>query len=212
MQPFVRLTAVAVPFDTPDIDTDMLIPQRFLRKPLTAGYRNFLFFNDRFDAQGNEIADFILHRAPYKGAQIFVTGPNFGCGSTREGAVYAVTDFGVRAVIAPSFGAFYAANCYQNGLLPVVLPDAAAMKLREQLHAKPGAEITIDLPAQTVTGPDGAGYQFDIEASRKERMLEGLDDIGITARYADAMASYENRIEAEMPWLAAKEMDKLVQK
>ncbi len=127
MEPFTRLTAVAVPFDTPDIDTDMLIPQRFLRKPLTVGYRNFLFFNDRFDAAGKEKPDFILHREPYKQARIFVTGPNFGCGSTREGAVYAVTDFGVRAVIAPSFGAFYASNCTRS----------PARKLRSTCPRKP---------------------------------------------------------------------------
>ena len=212
MEPFTRLTAVAVPFDTPDIDTDMIIPQRFLRKPLTVGYRNFLFFNDRFDAAGKEKPDFILHREPYKQARIFVTGPNFGCGSTREGAVYAVTDFGVRAVIAPSFGAFYASNSYQNGLLPVVLPDADVRKLREQMHSKPGAEITIDLPSQTVTGPDGAQYKFDIEPSRKERMLEGLDDISITERYEDAMKAFEKKLDAEMPWMAAKELEILVQK
>ncbi len=212
MEPFTRLTAVAVPFDTSDIDTDMIIPQRFLRKPLTVGYRNFLFFNDRFDAAGKEKPDFILHREPYKKAGIFVTGPNFGCGSTREGAVYAVTDFGVRAVIAPSFGAFYASNSYQNGLLPVVLPDADVRTLREQLHAKPGAEITIDLPSQTVTGPDGAQYKFDIEPSRKERMLEGLDDISITERYEDAMRAFEKKLDAEMPWMAAKELEVLVQK
>jgi 3-isopropylmalate/(R)-2-methylmalate dehydratase small subunit len=212
MEPFTRLTAVAAPFDTPDIDTDMIIPQRFLRKPLTVGYRNFLFFNDRFDAEGKEKPDFILHREPYKKAGIFVTGPNFGCGSTREGAVYAVVDFGVRAVIAPSFGAFYASNSYQNGLLPVVLPDADVRKLREQLHAKPGAEITIDLPSQTVTGPDGATYKFDIEPSRKERMLEGLDDISITERYEDAMKAYEKKIDAETPWLSARPLEVLVQK
>ena len=211
MEPFKRLTAVAAPFDTPDIDTDMIIPQRFLRKPLTVGYRNFLFFNDRFDAAGKEKPDFILHTEPYKKAGIFVTGPNFGCGSTREGAVYAVVDFGVRAVIAPSFGAFYMSNSYQNGLLPVVLPEADVRKLREQLHAMPGAELTIDLPAQTVTGPDGAVYKFNIEPSRKERMLEGLDDIAITARYKDAMTAYEKRIEAETPWLSGKEMQVLVQ-
>ena len=212
MDPFTRLTAVAAPFDTPDIDTDMIIPQRFLRKPLTVGYRNFLFFNDRFDAAGKEKPEFILHREPYKKARIFVTGPNFGCGSTREGAVYAVTDFGVRAVIAPSFGAFYASNSYQNGLLPVVLPDADVRKLREQMHSKPGAEITIDLPSQTVTGPDGAQYKFDIEPSRKERMLEGLDDISITERYEDAMKAFEKKLDAEMPWMAAKELEILVQK
>ncbi|MEO7726401.1 MAG: 3-isopropylmalate dehydratase small subunit [Burkholderiales bacterium] len=212
MEPFTRLTAVAAPFDTPDIDTDMIIPQRFLRKPLTVGYRNFLFFNDRFDAQGKEKPDFLLHREPYKKARIFVTGPNFGCGSTREGAVYAVTDFGVRAVIAPSFGAFYASNSYQNGLLPVVLPDADVRKLREQLHAKPGAEITVDLPAQTVTGPDGAAYKFEITPSSKERMLQGLDDISITERYEDALQAYEQKLDTEMPWLAAKELAVLIQK
>jgi len=212
MEPFTTLTAVAVPFDTPDIDTDMLIPQRFLRKPLTVGYRNFLFFNDRFDAEGKEKPDFILHRAPYKNAKIFVTGPNFGCGSTREGAVYAVTDWGVRAIIAPSFGAFYATNCYQNGLLPVVLPDADVKTLRAQLHAQPGAQLTIDLPAQTVTGPDGKRYKFDIEPSRKEKLLNGLDDISITERYEDAMKAYEAKLAAEMPWMAAKELENLVQK
>lgn len=212
MEPFTRLTAVAAPFDTPDIDTDMIIPQRFLRKPLTVGYRNFLFFNDRFDAAGKEKPDFILHSETYKKARIFVTGPNFGCGSTREGAVYAVTDFGVRAIIAPSFGAFYASNSYQNGLLPVVLPDADVRKLREQLHARPGAEITVDLLSQTVTGPDGALYQFEIEPSRKERMLRGLDDISITERYEDAMKAYEQKLDTEMPWLAAKELEVLVQK
>ena len=211
MEPFVRFTAIAAPFDTPDIDTDMIIPQRFLRKPLTVGYRNFLFLNERVDAAGKQKPDFILNREPYNKAGIFVTGPNFGCGSTREGAVYAVVDFGVRAVIAPSFGAFYASNSYQNGLLPVVLPDADVRKLREQLHAKPGAEITIDLPGQTVTGPDRAVYRFEIEPSRKERMLEGLDDIAITERYKDAMAAYEKKLDAEMPWLAAKEFQALVQ-
>ncbi len=211
MEPFTKLTAVAVPFDTPDIDTDMLIPQRFLRKPLTVGYRNFLFFNDRFDAAGKEKPDFILHRDAYKNAKIFVTGPNFGCGSTREGAVYCVTDWGVRAVIAPSFGAFYATNSYQNGLLPVVLPDADVRKLREQLHAKPGAQITIDLPSQTVTGPDGATYKFQIEPSRKEKLLNGLDDISITERYEDQMKAFEAKLDAEMPWMAAKELETLVQ-
>ena len=212
MEPFTKHTAVAVPFDTPDIDTDMLIPQRFLRKPLTVGYRNFLFFNDRFDAAGKEKPDFILHREPYKNARIFVTGPNFGCGSTREGAVYAVTDWGVRAIIAPSFGAFYATNCYQNGLLPVVLPDADVKTLRAQLHAQPGVQLTIDLPAQTVTGPDGKRYKFDIEPSRKEKLLNGLDDISITERYEDAMKAYEAKLAAEMPWMAAKELENLVQK
>jgi len=210
MEPITRITGIAAPLDQPDIDTDMLIPQRFLRKPLTVGYRNFLFFTDRFDTSGAEKADFILNREPYKHATILVTGANFGCGSTREGAVYAVTDFGVRAIIAPSFGAFYATNSYQNGLLPIVLPDAVVRDLRRQLHASPGAQITIDLPAQTVEGPDGRSHRFEIEPSRKERLLLGLDDIGVTERYADVMQDFERRLDAEMPWLAGTKLKQLV--
>jgi len=210
MKPIDRITGIAVPLDRPDIDTDMLIPQRFLRKPLTVGYRNFLFYTDRFDASGREKPDFILNREPYRHATIFVTGVNFGCGSTREGAVYAVTDFGVRAIIAPSFGAFYASNSYQNGLLPVVLPEPVVRGLREQLHAQPGAQITIDLPAQTVEGPDGRSHRFEIEPSRKERLLLGLDDIGVTERYADAMREFEQRLDAEMPWLDGTNLKSLV--
>jgi 3-isopropylmalate/(R)-2-methylmalate dehydratase small subunit len=210
MEPFTRLTAVAAPLDRADIDTDLLIPQRFLRKPLTVGYRHFLFYNERFDASGNLKGDFILDREPYKRARILVAGPNFGCGSTREGAVYAVVDFGVRAVIAPSFGPFYATNSYQNGLLPVVLPQSAVSALLAQLHATPGAELTIDLPAQTVTDPQGREYRFDIEAERKKRMLEGLDDIAVTEQFADQRAEVERRLEAETPWLAGAALQRIV--
>lgn len=202
MEPFVRITAIAAPLDQPDVDSDLLIPQRFLRRPLADGYRNFLFYNDRFDADGKEKPDFVLNREPYRRARILVTGANFGCGSAREGAVYAVVDFGIRAVIAPSFGPFYASNAYQNGLLPVVLPEESIRELREQLHAAPGAEIAIDLPSQTVTGPDGRQYHLDIEPSRKERLLHGLDDIAVTGRYAAELDAFERRHDAEMPWLA----------
>ncbi|MGZ5116428.1 MAG: 3-isopropylmalate dehydratase small subunit [Burkholderiales bacterium] len=210
MEPFIRLTAVAAPLDRADIDTDMLIPQRFLRKPLTVGYRNFLFFNDRFDAEGKSRGDFILDREPYKRARILVTGPNFGCGSTREGAVYAVVDFGIRAVIAPSFGPFYASNSYQNGLLPVVLPEATVRALREQLHATPGAEITIDLPTQTVIDPQGGEHRFEIEAARKERLLEGMDDIAATGKFAAMRDELERKLETETPWLTGAQMQSLV--
>lgn len=203
MEPFVRINAVAVPFDAQDIDTDMLIPQRFLRKPLNVGYRNFLFFNDRFDADGKEKPDFILNREPYRRAKILVAGANFGCGSTREGAVYAVVDYGIRAIIAPSFGAFYATNSYQNGLLPVALPDEQVRALREQLHRKPGACIDIDLEAQAVTGPDGQRYRFEIEPTRKEQLLKGLDEIGYTEQYLEQIDGFELRHERAHPWLSA---------
>ena len=210
MEPFVRLTAIAAPLDRADIDTDMLIPQRFLRKPLTVGYRNFLFYNDRHDAAGQPRNDFILDREPYTRAKILVTGANFGCGSTREGAVYAVVDFGIRAVIAPNFGPFYASNCYQNGLLPVVLPEDTVRALRDQLHASPGAEITIDLPSQTVTDPQGREYRFDIEPARKERLLEGMDDIAATEKFAAQRDALESRLEAETPWLVGTPLQELV--
>lgn len=210
MEAFTSLKAIAAPFDRADIDTDMLIPQRFLRKPLTVGYRHFLFYNDRFDAEGKPKADFILNRPPYDRARIFVGGPNFGCGSTREGAVYAVADFGVRALIAPSFGPFYASNAYQNGLLPIVLPEPEVREILAQLHAAPGAELAIDLPSQTVTDPRGKVYRFEIEASRKERLLEGLDDIAVTQKFAAQRDALERRLEAETPWLADARLAQLV--
>ena len=210
MEPFTRLTAIAVPLERADIDTDMLIPQRFLRKPLTVGYRNFLFYNDRCDASGKLTGEFILDREPYTRAKIIVAGPNFGCGSTREGAVYAVVDFGIRAVIAPSFGPFYASNSYQNGLLPIVLPEESVRGIIAQLHAAPGAELTIDLPSQTVTDTKGVQYRFDIEPARKERMLEGLDDIAATQKLAAARDALERKLEAETPWLVDARLQSLV--
>lgn len=209
MEPFTRLTAIAAPLDRADIDTDMLIPQRFLRKPLTVGYRNFLFYNDRYDAVGKLKGDFLLDSEPYSRARIIVSGPNFGCGSTREGAVYAVVDFGIRAVIASSFGPFYASNAYQNGLLPVVLPEDVVRGLLGQLGAAPGAELTIDLPSQTVTDTVGKQYRFEIEPARKERMLEGIDDIAATGKFADMRDALERRIEAETPWLTGRELEDL---
>lgn len=210
MEPFTRLTAIAAPIDRADIDTDMLIPQRFLRKPLTVGYRNFLFYNDRYDASGTLRGDFVLDREPYNRAKILVTGANFGCGSTREGAVYAVVDFGIRAVIASSFGPFYASNSYQNGMLPVVLSEDSVRRILAELQGKPGAEITIDLPSQTVIDPTGAEYRFEIEAARKERLLEGLDDIAVTGKFADSRDALERKLEAETPWLVPASLKTLV--
>jgi len=212
MQPFIRLTAIAAPIDEPDVDTDMLIPVQFLRRPLSAGYRNFLFFNQRFNADGTPRADFVLNREPYRRARILVTGANFGCGSAREGAVYAVLDFGIKAIIAPSFGAFYTSNSYQNGLLPVVLPDTAVRGLRAQMRASPGAELTIDLPSQTVIDSAGNEYRFEIERLRKEQLLNGLDDIGFTMRHAAEIAAFEERLAAEMPWLTGNALQPLVRK
>lgn len=201
MQPFVSLKALAAPYFQANVDTDKLIPHRFLRKPLSAGYRNFLFYNERFTPEGTSKRDFVLNREPFTHAQILVTGANFGCGSTREGAVYALADFGIRCVIAPGFGDIFYANCLQNGLLPVVLPEEVVAKLAARIERTPGVEISVDLAAQTVTGPDGDMHRFDIEASRKNRMLKGLDDIGVTLEYVKDIEAFEKGYHGRLPWL-----------
>lgn len=202
MQPFTKLTAVAAPLDMANIDTDQIIPARFLRKLREPGYEKLAFHDIRYDAEGNDRPDFVLNQAPYRQAKILVAGANFGCGSSREAAVYVLYDFGIRAVIAPSFGDIHYGNELQNGMLPVVLPDAACQKLRQQLHDEPGAQISVDLEAQTVTGPDGAAYGFEIDAGHKERLLKGLDDIELVMRNIEAIEGFEERHHAALPWLA----------
>lgn len=204
MTPFTTLTAVAAPIDMANIDTDRIIPVRFLRKlrSATAGYDPYLFHDMRFDAAGGEKPDFVLNRAPYRKAGILVAGANFGCGSSREGAVYALLDWGIRAVIAPSFGDIHYANELQNGMLPVTLPEEICRGLRDQLQARPGATLTIDLPAQTVTDTLGEGHPFPIDPVYKERLLQGLDDIGLVLAQRSAIEDYEARYHAERPWLA----------
>jgi 3-isopropylmalate/(R)-2-methylmalate dehydratase small subunit len=202
MQPFTQLTAVAAPLDIANVDTDKLIPARFLKKARGPGYEKLLFRDIRYDADGNEKPDFVLNQAPYRNAKILVAGPNFGCGSSREAAVYVLFDNGFRSVIAPSFGDIHAGNQLQNGMLPVVLPDAVCQKLRQQLHDQPGAQITVDLQSQTVTGPDGTAYRFDIDPGHKERLLKGLDDIGLVMQNIAEIEAFEKKHHAELPWLA----------
>jgi 3-isopropylmalate/(R)-2-methylmalate dehydratase small subunit len=201
MQPFTTLTAVAVPFDLANIDTDKIFPARFLRKPRDPGYDPYLFHDMRLDNEGRERPDFILNRTPYRDAKILVAGPNFGCGSSREGAVYALADAGFRAVIAPSFGDIHYANEIQNGMLPAIVSEGTSAKLRELLHQQPGAQLTIDLAAQTIAAPDGTDYRFDIEAMFKERLLKGLDDVGMVLEHLPAIKAYEAKRKAEMPWV-----------
>jgi 3-isopropylmalate/(R)-2-methylmalate dehydratase small subunit len=201
MEPFRTLTAVAVPIDEVNVDTNQLCPTRFNKVPRGEGYERILFHDRRFDAQGNEIADFVLNRAPYRQACIIVAERNFGCGSSRESAVYALHAFGVRAMVAPSFGDIFTSNCLKNGLLPVRLPAEVAAQMRRQLHAQIGATVTVDLAQQTVTGPDGRPHGFDIQPLQKRCLLEGLDDIALTQRYGHDFAAFETRHRAEMPWL-----------
>src|SRR5215213_5634496 len=175
MQPFTKLTAVAAPLDLANVDTDKVIPARYLRtlRSLEAGYNPYLFYDLRFDAEGRERPEFVLNQAPYRSAKILVADVNFGCGSSREGAVYALMDYGFRLVIAASFGDIHYANEIQNGMLPVILPEDTCRSIRAQLHAKPGAELSIDLVAQLVTDTKGDTHRFQIDAVYQERLLKG---------------------------------------
>lgn len=205
MEPFRRLTAVAAPIDLPNIDTDRIIPARFLRKPRGApDYARFLFHDVRFDADGAERPDFVLNQAPYRAAKILVTAENFGCGSSREMAVWALEASGIRAVIAPSLGDIFHQNCYKNGLLPVILPADTVGALRLGLHERPGAEIAVDLEAQTVTGPDGAPHRFEVDPFRRRMLLTGQDEITLTLGYERAIAAFEARQRAETDWVVAE--------
>lgn len=204
MQPFTTLTAVAAPLDLANVDTDKIIPARFLRKPRSAeaGYDPYLFYDMRFDGDGRPRPEFVLNQAPYREARILVADVNFGCGSSREGAVYALMDAGFRAVIAASFGDIHYANEIQNGMLPVILPQATCHALRAQIAAQPGAALTIDLPAQTVTDTQDSVHPFEIDAVYKERLLKGLDEVGMVLEHLPEIEAFERRHHGEHGWLA----------
>lgn len=200
MEPFTSFTAVAVPLDIVNCDTDRIIPSRFVRKARVAGYERWLFHDMRFDEQGSERPEFILNQAPYRNARIILAGANYGCGSSREQAVYVMHDYGIRSVIAPSFGDIHYGNALQNGLLPVVLTEVQCQALREQLIAEPGATLTIDLQAQTVTGPDGTDYRFEIDLAAKERLVKGLDDVGLVLQHFECIEDFERQYRRDHPW------------
>jgi 3-isopropylmalate/(R)-2-methylmalate dehydratase small subunit len=202
MRPFTKLTAVAAPIDLSNIDTDRIIPARFLRKDKqTPGYDRFLFHDVRFNPDGSEKPEFVLNMPAYRAAKILVAAENFGCGSSREAAVWALDANGVRSVIAPSLGDIFHQNSFKNGLLPVILPGEVTEKLRRQLHARPGATITVDLPAQTVTGPDGARYEFSVDPFRKECLLTGQDEIALTLTHEPRIAAFEKEHAAAFSWI-----------
>jgi 3-isopropylmalate/(R)-2-methylmalate dehydratase small subunit len=195
MQIFTTLHAVAVPLDRANVDTDQILPARFLKKPRSAGYGGFLFHDER-----RRSVDFPLDQPVFRGAAILVADRNFGCGSSREGAVYGLVDGGIRCVIAASFGDIFAANAAKNGLLTITLPEAEVGKLRDRLRAAPGATLIVDLPAETITDPDGRTIHFKIDAFRKRCLIEGLDDIDLTLECIDAIAAFDERTAHEQPW------------
>jgi len=201
VEPFTKLTAVGLPIDLPNVDTDRVIPARFLRKDRSVPeYSRFLFHDVRFNADGSERPDFILNQPPYRGARIVVAAENFGCGSSREAAVWALAANGFRSVIAPSLGDIFHQNCLKNGLLPVILPADTTASLRRQLHDRPGATLTVDLETQSVTAPDGARHRFEVDAFGKEMLLTGRDEIGLTLGFEAKIAEFEARHAREMAW------------
>ncbi len=203
MEKFTTLTAVAAPMDRPNIDTDQLLPARFLRRPRDEGFGDVLFIDQRQNDDGTPNPDFVLNQDAYKDARIIVADRNFGGGSSREGAPWALLDYGIRCVVASSFGDIFYNNSLKNGLLPVRLSDDDVKAIRQQLHDKPGATLTVDLDAQTLTAPDGGIHSFDIEPFRKQSLLKGLDDVGMTLEREEDIAAFENGYRERRPWLFA---------
>lgn len=195
MERFVVLEGVAAPLDHSKVDTDQILPARFLRRPRKEGYAQFLFRDWRDDP------GFVLNRDAFRAARILVADRNFGGGSSREQAPWALADYGIRCVIAADFGDIFYANALKTGVLPVVLEARVCQALRGALHARPGARMRVDLPAQAVTAPDGATYPFAIDAFHKQCLLEGLDDVGITLQHEAAIAAFESRYRQRFGWL-----------
>jgi 3-isopropylmalate/(R)-2-methylmalate dehydratase small subunit len=204
MEPFTTLTAVAAPIDLVNVDTDRIIPARFLRERRGPGFERFLFHDVRFARDGAERPEFILNQPAFRPARILVAAENFACGSSREAAVWALVAYGFRAFIAPSFGDIFAQNCGKNGALAVRLPGETVARLRAQLHERPGAEMTVDLVGQTVTGPDGARHAFEVDPFLRECLLRGQDEIALTLGHEAAIAAFEERHRGETPWEARR--------
>src|SRR3984893_3138277 len=193
MQPFTVLTAVAAPLEIASVDTGMILPGRYMRRHRRPGhdYGEAFLYDLRFGEAGRPRADFVLNDPAYRDAKILVTDRDFGCGSSREGAAFAVMDFGIRALVGPSFGEIFQVNCIQNGILAITVAETIVHDLWRQLKAAPGAEITIDLPDEIRVATEGATHVFDIGALRKDRLVRGIDDIDATLAYADAIERFE---------------------
>ena len=201
MQPFTTLSGVAAPLPMVNVDTDMIIPKQFLKTTKRTGLGTALFFKQRYDEKGADKPDFVLNKPAYNKAKILVAGANFGCGSSREHAPWALLDFGIRCVISTSFADIFYNNCFKNGILPIALPQADVDKLMDDAERGANAVLSIDLMAQEIRGPDGGVVRFEIDPFRKQCLIEGLDDIGLTMTKAKALDSYEAAKKAEHPWV-----------
>lgn len=200
MEKFTRITAVAAPLRLVNVDTDMIIPARFLKTIRRTGLGAGLFAAMRYDAEGRERVDFVLNRPAFREAGILIAGENFGCGSSREHAPWALLDFGIRCVIAPSFADIFFNNCFKNGILPIRLPHDRVERLMALAEREGDARFTVDLAARTITCPDGTTEPFEVDPFRRECLLNGWDDIGLTMRHAGAIDAFEARQKVERPW------------
>jgi 3-isopropylmalate/(R)-2-methylmalate dehydratase small subunit len=201
MEKFTTLTGIAAPMPLVNIDTDMIIPKQYLKTIQRTGLGRALFDELRYFPDGTENPDFVLNQPAYRNAQILVVGDNFGCGSSREHAPWALLDFGIRCLISTAFADIFYANCFKNGILPVVLPRATVDHLMEDARKGANARITVDLAAQTVTASDGTVFAFEIDPFRKHCLLNGLDEIGLTLEKASAIDAYEARAAKARPWV-----------
>ncbi len=203
MQRFTTLRGVAAPLPMINVDTDMIIPKQFLKTIKRTGLGKNLFDEMRYDMQGLERPEFVLNQPAYRKAEILVAGENFGCGSSREHAPWALLDFGIRCVIAPSFADIFYNNCFKNGILPIKLPQPDVDKLMDDARRGANAIVTVDLEKQEITGPDGGRIRFEIDPFRKHCLLNGLDDIGLTLQKAAAIDAFEARDRQARPWMWA---------
>ncbi len=201
MQKFTQIRGVAAPLSLINVDTDMIIPKQFLKTIKRTGLGRNLFDEMRYQADGSEISDFVLNRAAYRNASILVAGENFGCGSSREHAPWALLDFGIRCIIAPSFADIFYNNCFKNGILPIVLPREQVDALLAYAERGANAIVMVDLEEQVVTGPDGDTYRFTIDSFRRHCLLNGLDDIGLTLQQVGAIDAFETKQRMSQPWL-----------
>ncbi|HEV2674663.1 MAG TPA: 3-isopropylmalate dehydratase small subunit [Aliidongia sp.] len=202
MQKFTSLTGVAAPLPMINIDTDKIIPKQFLKTIERTGLGRGLFDEMRFNADGSEKPEFVLNQPAYRTAQILVAGENFGCGSSREHAPWALLDFGIRCIIASSFADIFYNNCFKNGVLPLVVPEEIVAQLMEDAGKGANAVLTVDLENQTISRPDGEKVPFQIDPFRKHCLLNGLDDIGLTLQKGQSIDNYEDSLKLSQPWLA----------
>jgi len=201
MDKFTTLQGTAAPLAMINVDTDMIIPKQFLKTIKRTGLGANLFDEMRFDDDGKEIEDFVLNKPQYRDAKILVTGENFGCGSSREHAPWAIKDFGISCIVAPSFADIFYNNCFKNGILPIKLPQEDVDKLMDDANRGSNAVITIDLEAQEITGPDGGRISFEIDPFRKHCLLQGLDDIGLTMQKQEHIHGFEEKLSQTRPWI-----------